>query len=176
MQTVTSVARRYAEAYFELAQQAGDIDGWSKELAAVVEALGRDEVISALSNPRLSRQERTKVALDLINGVAEPARNLGRLMVERGRVALFPQVLEHYGRLAERASGVIRAEVISAVEPDDRLKDEIARTLAERLGSTVETEIHPDPSIIGGLVIRIGDRVIDDSVRTHLQQLQAAIA
>jgi len=176
MPRASTVARRYAEAYFDLAQQAGDIAGWGADLAAVAETLGRDEVVRALANPRLSRQQRIAAALELIDGVSEPARNLARLMVERGRAAVLAQVLDAYRRLADRASGVVRADVTTAVTPDDALKEEIARTLAERLGTSVKTEVRADPSIIGGLVIRIGDRVIDDSVRTHLQQLQAAIA
>ncbi len=172
----TSIARRYAEAYFALAQEAGDIDGWGKELVRAAETVGRDDVVSALNNPRLSAAQRVKLALDLLDGVAQPAKNLARLLVERRRIGLWPQVVEHYQRLADRASGVVRAEVTTAVEVDDRVKREIARALEEKLGTPVKTEIRQDPSILGGMVVRIGEHVIDDSVRTHLQQLQASLA
>ncbi len=70
----------------------------------------------------------------------------------------------------------MRAEVIAAIPVDDALEKRIRDSLRKQLGSDVETTVRTDPSIIGGLVIRIGDRVIDDSLRTHLQQLQAALA
>jgi F-type H+-transporting ATPase subunit delta len=172
----SSIARRYAEAYFELAQQAGDVAGWRAELAAVAEALGNQEVAQALSNPRLTLAERVRLGLQLLDGVSTPARNLARLLIERRRIGLTGEILAHYDVLADQASGVVRAEVVTALRVDAQLEREIADALSTRLGKQVQTVVRTDPSIIGGLVVRIGDRVIDDSVRTHLQQLQAALA
>jgi F-type H+-transporting ATPase subunit delta len=78
--------------------------------------------------------------------------------------------------LTDKASGIVRAEVITAVPADAALNKQIRDSLSKHLGGDVQTTVRTDPSIIGGLVIRIGDRVIDDSLRTHLQQLQAALA
>ena len=78
--------------------------------------------------------------------------------------------------LVDRASGVVRVEVITAIPTDKKLEKHIRDSLSEQLGSDVHTVVRTDPTIIGGLVIRIGDRVIDDSLRTHLQQLQASLA
>lgn len=172
----SSVARRYAEAYFGLAKDARAIDEWRNELAAVVAAFSEEAVTQALANPKLAMSERLRLGLQLIEGVGEPARNLGRLLIERRRTSLLPQILEHYDLLADRERGVLRADVTAAVDVDEALEREIRNALAERLGHSVETTVRSDPSIVGGLVIRIGDRVIDDSVRTHLQQLQAALA
>ena len=176
MPVSTSIARRYADAYFTLARDAGEIDAWGRDLSHVAEALTNAEVASALANPRLSIAERSRLAMDLLKGVPDHARNLARLLVERSRTDVLPQVVEHYQRLADRASGLVRAEVITAVELDDKLKRQIASTLERKLGTSVKTEVRQDPSILGGMVVRIGDRVIDDSVRTHLQQLQASLA
>jgi F-type H+-transporting ATPase subunit delta len=138
--------------------------------------MGREEIARALENPKLSLANRVKLGLDLLDGTGAPARNLGRLLIERRRVGIAGEVLAHYDTLVDRASGVVRAEVLAAIPVDDELRQTIERTLKERLGGTVRTMVAQDPSIIGGLVIRVGDRVIDDSVRTHLQQLQAALA
>jgi F-type H+-transporting ATPase subunit delta len=171
-----AIARRYAEAYFDLAREAGDIDGWGRDLARAAEILSDPQVFPVLRNPRLTAAERVSIALDVLQDVAEPTRNLARVLVERGRAELLPAVSEQYRRLADRASGVVRAEVTTAVEVDERTERQIARALEERLGASVKTEVRTDPSILGGMVVRIGDRVIDDSVRTHLQQLQASLA
>ncbi|HSP65634.1 MAG TPA: F0F1 ATP synthase subunit delta, partial [Candidatus Deferrimicrobium sp.] len=75
----------------------------------------------------------------------------------------------------DRDSGVVRAEVVTAVPVDADLQKRIGRALGEKLGAEVQTEVRQDPDIIGGLIIRIGDRVIDNSLRTHLEQLRAAL-
>ena len=172
----SSIARRYAEAYFQLAEDAGDVEGWRRELGSVTEGLTADRVAATLVNPRLSIAERMRLGLELLDGVSPQARNLARLLIERSRTALLPEILDHYDQLVDAAAGVVRAEVVTAVPVDARTEKRIADSLTSALGSGVETVVRTDPSIGGGLVIRIGDRVIDDSVRTHLQQLQAALA
>jgi F-type H+-transporting ATPase subunit delta len=170
------LARRYAEAYFSLAQEAKDIAGWREQLAAVAETLGTPDIGDALANPKTSLGERVRLGLKLLDGASEPARNLARLLIERRRVGITGEILAHYDALADKASGVVRAEVTTAVPTDKALEKRIRDTLSSQLGSDVQTVVRTDPDILGGLVIRIGDRVIDDSLRTHLQQLQAALA
>lgn len=170
------LARRYAEAYFSLAQQADDITGSRAQLVGVAEILGDPEIGDALTNPKTSLTERVRVGLQLLDGVSTPARNLARLLIERRKVGLAGQILAHYDALTDRASGIVRAEVTTAVPADAALEEKIRSSLSKHLGSDVQTVVRSDPTILGGLVIRIGDRVIDDSLRTHLQQLQAALA
>jgi F-type H+-transporting ATPase subunit delta len=85
------------------------------------------------------------------------------------------EILSAYDELADRASGVIRAEILTAVPVDAQLQERIRRELSRRFGQSVRPTVRHDPSILGGLVVRVGDRVIDDSIRTHLQQLQTAL-
>ncbi len=170
------IARRYAQAYFDLAKQARDIPGWRDAFARVTETLVQPEVSAALRDPRLTPVDRVKLLDELLRDAAKPARNLARLLVERDRAAVLPLVLEEYDALADRESGVLRAEVVTAVPVNPALEATIARTLSEKLGGEVQTTVRQDPAILGGLVIRIGDRVIDGSVRTRLEQLGAALA
>lgn len=169
------VARRYADAYFGLARDAAAIDRYADDLARATETLGNTEVLDALGNPRLDVADRVRLALELIDGVGEHARNLVRLLVERNRIALLTVVLGQYRVLADRDSGIIRAAVTAAVPLSAAVEKQISATLRERFGSDVQIEVHEDRSILGGLVIRVGDRVIDNSLRTHLQQLQASL-
>ena len=171
----SSIGRRYAQAYFDLASQAHQIPGRRDDLARAVETLAHPEVADALANPRLSLSDRTRLALDLLDGVAEPARNLVRLLIQRNRTSVLGELLETYDALTDRDSGVVRAEVITAISVDAELEKRIASALGKSLGASVQTEVRQDPDIIGGLVIRIGDRVIDNSVRTHLEQLRTAL-
>jgi F-type H+-transporting ATPase subunit delta len=171
----SSIGRRYAQAYFDLARQAKKVSERRKDLVRAVETLAHPEVADALANPRLSLSDRTRLALDLLDGVGEPARNLVRLLIERHRTGVLSELLEEYDALADRDSGVVRAEVVTAIPVDADLEKRIGRVLGEKLGAEVQTEVRQDPDIIGGLIIRIGDRVIDNSVRTHLEQLRAAL-
>jgi F-type H+-transporting ATPase subunit delta len=171
----SSIGRRYAEAYFDLARQAKKVSERRDDLARAVETLSHPEVADALANPRLSLSDRTRLALDLLDGVGEPARNLVRLLIERSRTGVLGELLEAYDTLADRDSGVVRAEVVTAVPVDAELEKRIARVLGEKLGAAVQTQVRQDPDILGGLIIRIGDRVIDNSLRTHLEQLRSAL-
>ena len=170
------IARRYAQAYFDLARQAKDIPGWRTALEQVTSVLMHPDVQAMLRDPRIAQAERVRVAAELLKDAAPQARNLARLLVERGRAAVLGQVLERYDALADRESGVLRAEVTTAIPVSRQLEDRIRTELAGKLGGDVQTTVKQDPSILGGLVVRIGDRVIDGSVRTRLEQLQAALA
>jgi F-type H+-transporting ATPase subunit delta len=167
---------RYAKAYFDLAAKGRATAQWREQLARAIALVTEDDAKRALTNPRLSRTERTQGLVSLLKDVSPEARNLVRLMVEHGRLDLLPEVLAEYDRLADRASGVVRAEVVSAVPLDRGFEEKVTQELAGKLGGKVETVVKQDPEILGGLLIRIGDRVIDTSVRTRLQQLQAALA
>ncbi len=171
----STIGRRYAQAYFDLARQEGKIPQWREDLVRAVQTLSNPEVAAAVASPRLTRTERTRLALEMIAGVGEPARNLIRLLIERGRLNVLDDLVGTYDLLSDRDSGVVRAEVTTAVAVDDDLETRIGRTLSEKLGAAVQTEVHQDPTILGGLIIRIGDRVIDSSLRTRLAQLRTAL-
>lgn len=171
----SAIARRYAAAYFAVARDDDAVDKRADDLARAAETLSNSEVVEALGNPRLDIGDRVKLALDLIDGVGEQARNLVRLLVERNRISALPGVLEQFRVLADRARGVVRAEVTTAIEANAALRKLVAEALRERFGADVQIEMRHDPSIIGGMVLRVGDRVIDNSLRTHLQQLQASL-
>ncbi|HEX3604683.1 MAG TPA: F0F1 ATP synthase subunit delta [Candidatus Dormibacteraeota bacterium] len=170
------LARRYAEAYFDLARQAGRIDEMGDDLGRAVDMLQQPAVAEAMRNPRVPLHERVKLITDLTDGLGQPTRNLLRLLLERGRIGILGAVLDRYRLLADEATGVTRVQVTSAVPLDQRLEQTIRDTLGQKLGGRIHTSVRQDPSIIGGLIIRIGDRVIDGSLRTRLQQLRAALA
>ncbi len=172
----TIIARRYAEAYFALALEANAIDAWRTELNRAVDTLANDEVQRALANPRLPMPDRVRLADDLLDGSSAQVRSLIRLLIERGRINNAPMLLPEYDRLADRQRGVVHVEVISAVPLNDALRATVTSALGNQVTGSVDIGFKEDASIIGGVIVRIGDRVIDGSVRTHLQQLQASLA
>ena len=170
------LARRYAEAYFDLARAAGKIDGMGDDLARAVDMLEQPAVAEAMRNPRVALRERVKLITDLTDGLGQPTRNLLRLLLERGRIGILGAVLDRYRILADEAPRGDPGAGDAAVPLDQGLEQTIRDTLGQRLGGRIQTSVRQDPAIIGGLIIRIGDRVIDGSLRTRLQQLRAALA
>ncbi|MGA2283203.1 MAG: F0F1 ATP synthase subunit delta [Candidatus Dormibacteria bacterium] len=172
----SAVARRYAEACYAVARERVSVEPIGAELERARDLLGDARARAVMANPRVTIAERSDALAGLLAGLSAPARNLVLLLVAHGRFQLLGEVVAEYRRIADAASGVLRIVVRSAVRLDSSRSRQIEGVLAVRFGRPVRVEAVLDPAIIGGLVIGMGDRVIDDSVRSHLQQLQAAMA
>ena len=172
-----AAARRYARAIFELAREQGQLEEWATRVAAVRDVLSRPEVRSVLSNPTIPKQRRQEAVAALLEGTAGPEGvNLGKLLVGAGRLDELDAIIEEYGRLVDEAEGRVRATATTAVELSAPDYERVARELSSRLGREVRLIAEVDPGIIGGLVLRVGDRVIDASLSTRLQQLRRKLA
>ena len=170
------LARRYAEACYEVARERVSVDPVAAELERARDILDDVRVRAVMANPRVSLEERSAALDGLLEGMSAPVSNLVRLLVAHGRFALLTEVVAEFRAIVEAASGVLRIVVSSAVPLTRAAERRIEGVFAVRLAHPVRLETVHDPALIGGLVIRMGDRVIDDSVRSHLQQLQAAMA
>jgi len=172
----STLSRRYAEACYQVARERVSVDPVGVELERARDILGDARVRAIMANPRVTLEERSAVLEGLLEGMSTPPRNLVRLLVAHGRFGLLAEVVAAYRAIVEAASGVVRIVVRSAVPLNRAAERRIEAMLAVRLAHPVRLETVHDPALIGGLVIRMGDRVIDDSVRSHLQQLQAEMA
>ena len=167
-----SAPRRYADAAFEIALRDGSVETWRQELdtAAVTSTSGELEKI--LANPALPLDQRVTVAEKVFAKLSGPVRNLVLLMVRRNRIEQLPRVAAEFRRLDNARQGITIATATSAAPLD---KAEI-KALTERMekftGGRVELEVQVDPSLLGGVVVRVGDRLIDGSVRGRLERLR----
>ena len=172
-----AAARRYARAIFELATEQGQVEEWAGRLATVREVLELPEVRNVLANPSIAVQRREEAVAALLGDrVGVEGVNLGKLLVGAGRVDDLDGIVEEYGRLADEAAGRVKADVTAAVELTPEEAERLARDLSRRLGAEVRVTATVDRAILGGLVVRLGDRVIDASVATRLQQLRRKLA
>jgi len=172
-----AAAKRYARAIFELAGEQGQVEEWARRLVTVRDVLSRPDVRAVLTNPSIAVQRRQDAAAALLEQRAGPEGvNLARLVVGANRVRDLDTIIEEYGRLADEAAGRVRATATTAVPLDPAVTDELVSSLSRKLGREVRLESRVDPAIVGGLVLRIGDRVIDASVATRLQQLRRQLA
>ena len=168
--------RRYAEAAFELATRDKAVDAWQRDLAFAAE-LARDErVARAADSPAVPVAERRKLVRRLLASRVSPfALNLALLVAERGRFAVLPDVSVEYDALVRKSRGIIAATVTT---PTPLSKQELAavKTRVEQLaGAHVELSTATDPSLLGGLRVRIGDLQIDASVSGRLERLRARL-
>jgi len=173
----SSSARRYADAAFEIAVRDGTVVAWRNELGLAASTLSEPGLARALANPAIPLEVRVELAGDAVGPhVSRPVLNLIVLLLRRGRIELLPRVAQEFARLDDLRNRVIHATAISAAPmgPDE------VRALTARLeqlsGGRVELATDVDPSILGGVVVRLGDRLIDGSVRGRLERLRSKLA
>jgi F-type H+-transporting ATPase subunit delta len=172
----TAAARRYAKAVFELAQQEGKVDEWARRLARVRELFSDPEVAAVLTNPTIATEQREALVATAPHVFDEEGTNLARLLIETGRVGDAPAIEAEYQRLADESVGRVRATVTTAVALERPDRDRVEKELSARLGKDVQLTLVVDPRILGGLKLQYGDRVVDASVATRLQQLRRRLA
>jgi F-type H+-transporting ATPase subunit delta len=170
-------AKRYARAIFELATEEGQVDEWARRLAVVRDVLGHPDARAVLANPSIPVQRRQEVAAAMVERHAgREGANLVKLLVAARRTGDLDGVIDEYQLLVDEAAGRIRATATTAVPLERTDADQLEASLARRLGRDVRLSTLVDPAIIGGLVLRIGDHVMDASVATRLQQLRRRLA
>ena len=170
-------ARRYAKAVFELAQEEGQVEAWHGRLEALRAVLTDPVAVPVLASPAVPPVRRVEAMESLATKeMGEEGLNLARMLVAARRPDLIVGIIEEYTALADEAAGRVRATAITAIELEPADEKRIAADLSRRLGKEVRLEVRVDPAIIGGLVLHVGDRLIDASVATRLQQLRRRLA
>jgi F-type H+-transporting ATPase subunit delta len=169
-------ARRYAEAAFQIAREQGTEEGWSEGLSLMTAVFSDPEAAAVMQEARISTADKMRLAESVLAGVDPLVLNLARLLVHRGRTALVPQIDEAYGELVDAERGVAHAVVTTAVPLSEGEAATVAEKLSEISGRQVVIETQVDEGIIGGLVARIGDKLIDGSTRSRLSALKRRLA
>jgi F-type H+-transporting ATPase subunit delta len=170
-------ARRYARAVFEVAEEEGQVDQWTGRLEALRGVLTNPQAAAVLASPAIPPARRVEAMEALATrAMGAEGLNLGRMLVAVRRPDLIEGIVEEYRALADEAAGRVRATVTTAVGLSPADEKRIAGDLSSRLGKQVTLEVEVDPAIIGGLVLHVGDRKIDASIATKLQQLRRRLA
>ncbi len=167
----STVARRYAQAVFEIARDSRTFDAWDRDLS-ILNAVMSDSVTRGyLESPRNSETDK-RALLDRALEDAQPeAKRLTGLLLERRRLSAVPDIFEHYESLLLKEKGIVIADVTTAIPLDAAGEKMIQQQLSELVGKDVEIRTQVDPAIIGGMVARIGDNLIDGSVSNQLRRL-----
>ena len=170
-----TAARRYADAAFEIGRADGTLDAWERDLDALSEALETEALRVLVEHPAVPYAEKERVVRHVVGDVLPEALNLVLLMVRRGRPRAIGRMVEHFGDLLRRHRGISLAEVRTALELDSAQRDAVMQRLQELTGDEIEIDEVVDESLIGGITVRIGDRLYDASVRSRLERLRARL-
>jgi len=170
----TTIARNYAEALFAAAEPADRVASYGELIDAVAGAIAADARIAlVLESPRVAKTVKSRLLAEALEDRAPPefVRFL-QAVVRRGRQGLFGEIARAYQGLMDVKLNRVHAGVTLTQDPDGTLRDEIMRRLTAALGKEVRGHFRTDPAILGGVVVRVGDRIYDGSLRRRLQTLR----
>jgi F-type H+-transporting ATPase subunit delta len=173
-----TVARRYAKALLTMGREDGKYQEYGEGLSGFAHLLEREpELRDALLNPIHSREDRRKLLLRMIKLLQLPllVSNLLQLLLDKHRLNVVDGVAQAYQEMVDEVENVSRARVKAAIVLDDATQDRLRQVLSKLTGSTVVMEVEEDPNIIGGIVAKVGDLVLDGSVRSQINSLRESL-
>ena len=174
-----SIARRYAKALLDIGVADGNYERIGREVSALARAYkSSHELAIALSNPAFARSDREKILRAILQrlGASQMVVNFTRLLLDRERMAVLPDISRELDALIDARAGRVAATVRSAMPLDAGQRERLTQALEQLSGKKVEMTIDTDPSLLGGVVAKLGDTVYDGSLRTQLEKMKQTLA
>ncbi|MEA2060030.1 MAG: ATP synthase F1 subunit delta [Thermodesulfobacteriota bacterium] len=173
-----TVSRRYAKALMLIGKEDGMADQYRSELEDLVRLFDdQKEFEKAVVNPLFDKNERRSVLTAVLDrsGLSRVMQSFIVLLFDKGRIGFLRDICEFYNKLADELKGVVHATLISATQMSTEAVEMIKEGLAERTGKDVLLDVEQDETLIGGIVTRIGDLVLDGSVKTQLLNMRESL-
>lgn len=176
MAEVSTIARPYAKAAFEHAVEKGELSQWSQALALASVVAAHDDVKSALDSPALSGEQKSAVFIDVCGAdLSNEVKNFITVLAEHKRLSVLPAIADAFEVLKSLQEQAVDVDVTSAFELSAEQQANLAEKLKNKWQKEVSVKTQVDNSLIGGVIIRAGDMVIDNSIRGKLAQLSEAV-
>ena len=177
MSQAITAARPYAQAAFDEAQKLGELKSWSEMLSALAEAVGNADLQAVIRSPKVGAGKLSDLMLALTGGkVGQIAQNFIKLLVENDRLLVLPEISAQFEVLRAEAEKSVDVVVTSAYDLSDAQKQKVAAALKVKMGREIKLSCEVNRELLGGIVIRAGDKVMDGSARTRLTELAVALA
>lgn len=177
MSEAITTARPYAQAAFDVALNAKDLKGWSDAISSLAKSVSHPDVQAIISSPRVPKAKIEGLMLGLLGSKATPLQiNFTRVLVEKRRLRELPEISEIFEALRADAEKTAHVVVESAFELTAKQQDTISASMKKRLGRDIKLACSINKDLLGGVVIRTGDSVIDGSVRARLGEMSTALA
>ncbi len=168
-------ARRHAQAIFEIALDKGELEKWRTDLNAIAAVMRDRQLVDLLQNPRLHFVEKAKLLNNLLPDLGPLARNFIHLLVLRNRLGLVDEIVAEYDFLIDAYYGVEHATVITAIPLDKEEQEQIKQKLSAITGKQIILNNKTDANLVGGMVVRVGDKLVDGSLRGRLKRLKQSL-
>ena len=169
-------AKRHAQAVFEIALERDESERWQEDLKRISDAMKDARLIALLENPKLHFDDKKELLNNILAGINPLAMNFVSLLVVKNRLRLTNDIFAEYEQLVDKYRGVEHAEVITAVSLDKEERERVGAHLTKITGKEVVIGEKVNPALIGGLIARIGDKLIDGSTRSKLLALRRTLA
>jgi F-type H+-transporting ATPase subunit delta len=171
------LAQVYARALFEVALAQGKLDELREQLAQFADALDQNHELAVFFfSPYFSTTEKRQALDTLLDGADELFVNFLALLIENHRMPVIFRIRHEYERLWDEENRTLPVEITSAIALDDATTESLGRTIGERAGRKVTLAARVDPDILGGIIIRVGNSILDASIRNRLEQLRRHVA
>jgi ATP synthase F1 delta subunit len=171
------LAQVYARALFEVAREHGKLDELREQVAQFADALDENRDLAVFFfSPYFSTKEKQDALARLLDGAEEAFLNFLSLLIENHRMPVIFRIRHAYERLWDEENRTLPVEITSAVELDEETTSSLGRTIGERAGRKVALAARVDPDILGGIVVRVGNSILDASIRNRLEQLRRHVA
>jgi ATP synthase F1 delta subunit len=171
------LAEVYARALFEVARETGKLDELREQLGQFADALNeKRELAVFFFSPYFSTKEKQDALERILDGADESFLNFLRLLIEKHRMPVIFRIRQQFERLWEQENQLLPVDITSAIELDEDTTESLGRRIGERAGRRVRLAAHVDPDILGGIVLRVGNSILDASIRNRLEQLRRHVA
>jgi F-type H+-transporting ATPase subunit delta len=171
------IAKVYARSLFEVAREQGKLDRVREQLGQFVDALNQNRELAVFFfSPYFSIKEKQDALGRVLEGADEIFLNFLKLLIEKHRMPVIFRIRQALEQLWEEENRTLPVEITSAIELDEGTTESLATQIAERAGRKVKLSTHVDPEILGGLVVRVGNSILDASIRNRLEQLRRHVA
>ena len=173
---VTTSAKRYAQAIFEIALESDKLKDWQSNLTKVARLTQDEEFVGLAENPKVHFDLKKKLVEEKLARTGPMVLNLVYLLISKGKLRMADQISEEFSRLVDEHDGIKRAEVTTAVTLDSAEAEKLEKYLESVVGAKVSMDVQVNPDIIGGFIAKIDDSMIDGSIRNRLQALKKRLA
>jgi ATP synthase F1 delta subunit len=171
------LAEVYARSLFEVARDQGKLDELREQLSQFADALDQNRELAVFFfSPYFSTKEKQDGLARLLDGAEETFVNFLKLLIENHRMPVIFRTRQQFERMWERENELLPVDITSAIALDRETTENLGRTIGERAGRKVRLAAHVDPDILGGIVLRVGNSILDASIRNRLEQLRRHVA
>jgi F-type H+-transporting ATPase subunit delta len=171
------IGQVYARALFEVAKERGDVDGFREQIAQFADALNSERSLQTFFfSPYFSTEEKKDGLHKAVDGADDAVMNFLELLVEKHRMPAIFRIRREFDRMWREENKMLPVQLTSAVELDEQTVANLGDRISERTGRNVDLTARVNPDILGGIVLRVGNSILDASIRNRLEQLRKQVA